>query len=374
MTQTHSITLLDGRTLTCYENNTSEQPISNQLQLDTTGTYFRVGRSACTRQSKVTKAESPHIESAAQDRRKLFLTYFHTFYSHRERILSDSRMFLARIPMRNGLAYTGTSGFECPTLGVLIEWLLHTPNATEQDADGRVWMVCGLAGSPLSGSNRCTLVDGEGNTNVQQLDSFASLWRPFMHINGLYDDAKVQYQHYTLEEVVEIFTQEGLLQLDQNEITILHLNNQIANLKRQITYAEERDRKRTADFHQALMKRHFDQLCTMVAELEQQLSDREQRLQQIYALRADLRNRLKNKEISPRDYQQPFAPFNREREEILNFCRNRSTAHICNALFDGEYISLKEMQHFITHFPQTERNNKLSNLIEAVRCYAIRHQ
>lgn len=374
MDQTHFITLLDGRTITCYENNTPEQPISNQLHLDTTGTYFQVGHSSSPRQSKPAKQESPHTESAGQTRRELFLTYFHTFYSHRERILSDSRMFLVRIPMQNGLAYTGTSGFECPTLGVLIEWLLHAPNATKQDTDGHVWMVCGLAGSPLSGSNRCTLVDGGGNTKVQQLHSFASLWRPFMHINGLYDDAKSKCQHYTLEEVVEIFAQEGLLQLDPNEITTLHLTNQITNLKRQLEDAEKYDHMRTAKFHQALMKRHFDQLCPMVAELEQKLSDNEQRMQQIYALRADLRNRLKSKELSPRDYQQQLAPLNRELAAIRRFYEEQSTSHICDALFDGEYIPLKEMQNFIIHSPQVERNQKLFDLLEAVRCYAIRHQ
>ncbi len=372
MTQNPSITLLDGRILTCYENNTPEQPISNQLHLDTTGTYFQVGHSSSPLQSKPAKPESPHAKSIGQIRRELFLTYFHTFYSHRERILSDSRMFLARIPMQNGLAYTGTSGFECPTLGVLIEWLLHAPNATQQDADGRIWMVCGLAGSPLSGSNRCTLVDGEGNTQVQQLHGFASLWRPFMHINGLYDDAKSKYQHYTLEEVVEIFAQEGILQLDPNEITILQLTNRISNLERQLEDAEKREQKRTAEFHQALMKRHFDQLCPMVAALEQQLSCREQRLPEIYALRAELRNRLRNQELSPRDYQQQLAPLNREREEILRFCRKPSTSHICNALFDGEYISFKEMQNFIIHSQQTERNQKLTDLLESVRWYLIR--
>ena len=371
MTQQHSITLLDGRTLICYENNSSEQPISNQLQMDTTGTYFQIGRSSGTRQSNTT---SSPVEVDAEVRKNLFFTYFHTFYSHHERILSDSRMFLARIPMRNGLAYTGTSGFLCPTLGVLIEWLLHAPNATEKDADGRIWMVCGLAGSPLSGSNRCTLVDAEGNTKLQQVDSFASLWRPFMHINGRYDDAKVQYQHYTLEEVVEIFSKEGILQLEQNEITILHLNNQIANLKRQLTYAEERDRRRTAVFHQALMKRHFDQLCTMVFEIEQQMSEGEKRLPDIYARRAELRNQLKRKEISPRNYQQQLAPLNREREEILCFNREQSTANICNTLFDGERISLEEMQHFIANYPQTERNQKLHNVLESIRMYQIKHQ
>ncbi len=174
MEKTSTITLLDGRTLTCYENSDSEQPISNELKLDTTGTYFRVGRHGAS--SKTDEKKGTYDNADSISRSQLFLTYFQTFYSHRERILSDSRMFLARIPMHNGLAYTGTSGFACPTLGILIEWLLTVPYATEQDEQGRVWMVCSITGSPLTGSNRCTWVDCEGNTCLKPVSSFYPLW------------------------------------------------------------------------------------------------------------------------------------------------------------------------------------------------------
>ncbi len=371
MRQSLSITLLDGRKITCYENKSQERSISEQHQLDTAGMYLRTGRSLCSPQPKSAKPEAPPTEVNTEAQRELFHTYFHAFYSHRERILSDSRMFLTPIPMHNGLAFTG--GVEFPTLGVLIEWLLHAPNATEQDADGRIWMVCRFAGSPLSGSNQCTLVDAEGNTRTQSLYPFISLWTPFLHINHRYADAKDRDQHYTLEEVVEIFSKEGLLQPDPNEITILHLSNLTARLKQQIQEANKCDRKRNTDFHQALMKRHFNQLCPMVTALEQQLSCREQRLPEIYTLRADLRNRLRNQELSPRDYQQQLAPLNREREEILRFCREQSTAHICAALFEGEYIPLAEMQHFISHYsPTTERSWRLSHWRKSVRRYLIR--
>lgn len=273
------------------------------------------------------KTASSCTQADGEAHKKLFLTYFQTFYSHRERILSDSRMFLAHIPMQNYLAYNGTHDYECPTLGILIEWLLNTPYATEQDDKGCIWMLCRLNGIPIRRLNTCTWVDVDGKTHSEQVSHFSSLCSTFMSISERYNDAKTKYQHYTLKEVVAIFAEEGLLQPDQNEITILHLTNQVARLKQQIKEADRRDRKRTADFHQALMKRHFDQLYPMVLELEQKLSDSEQRLQQIYAFRVDLRNRLRNKEISPRDYQQQLAPLNREREEILRFCRKRSTIY-----------------------------------------------
>lgn len=373
MDKSQTITLLDGRTLTCYENNNSEQPVSNTLKLDTTGTYFRVGRHGASQSTKHDEKKDSNGGAAVISRSQLFLTYFQTFYAHRERILSDSRMFLACIPMRNGLAYTGTSGFECPTLGVLIEWLLNVPEATEQDEQGRVWMVCGISGSPLSGSNRCTLVDGEGNTLCKQVSSFLSLWSNFMQINTRYDEAKTKYQHYTLEEVLAIFNEEGLLTLDQKEITILHLNNQIACLKKQLVNNEKYYKRREDRFHNALMKRHFVQMRDMVAELDQQLADNEKRLQQIYAIRADLRKQFKSGELLQHDFQTQMSPLNRERINLVDFLRKKPTSKICDTLFYGEDISYTEMKQFLVNAPQTERNNQLTNLLGGVKSYIIRH-
>lgn len=367
MEQTPSITLLDGRVLTCFESEAIEPFTSNDLRLDTTGTYMQVGDSAI-RSSKA--VEAPPID----EHKKLFLTYFQTFFYQRERILSDSRMFLTRIPMYNGLAYTGTSGFNCPTLGVLIEWLLNAPSATVQDEKGRVWMVSSICGSPLSGSNNCVLVDGEGNTCSKTVNNFASLWRPFMEINKRYDYAKAHYQHYTLEEVVNIFAEEGRLTLNSKEITIFHLNNQIVRLKEQIEYAKERDEKLEARFHKALMKRHFEQMSDMVAELEQKISDSEKRIDEIYALRADLRKKFKKNEIAQCDYQQQLDKLESEKTDLMQFCQIQSTEQICNTLFDGEHISLREMQQFIKHHPQAKRNSKLTRLIEVIHDYLTRQR
>ncbi len=375
MTQTPSITLLDGRTLPCFESKTEEQPVSNRIQPDTTGTYLRVGHAAAPIAADTPATNSDTIEAdpdteAAEKHKQLFYTYFHTFYTHRERILSDSRMFLARIPMYNGLAYTGTSGFHCPTLGVLIEWLLHTPSATWQDEAGRIWLVCSITGSPLSGSNGCTLVDAEGNLCRQSIYPFMSLWRPFMHINGLYDEAKARYQHYTLEEVVSIFDHEGLLQNDPKEGTILHLNNQIAQLRKQLKEANERADKQMKNFHVALMRRHQDELRPMWEELEQQLSDGEKRIKEITALRIELRRRLRSKEITNCVFQQKIAPLNQEREDLEVFVCTQPTKTICDALFDGVSISYDEMRSFFLSLTKPERTRQLTALLSSLRTHA----
>ena len=60
-----------------------------------------------------------------------------------------------------------------------------------------------LAGSPLSGINRCNAVTCNGETeNVSFSGSFAELWRPFMAINKRYTEAQGIYQAYSLEETI----------------------------------------------------------------------------------------------------------------------------------------------------------------------------
>ena len=111
----------------------------------------------------------------------------------------------------------------------------------------------------------------------------------------------------------------------------------------------------------------------MVAELEQKISDSEKRIDEIYALRADLRKKFKKNEIAQCDYQQQLSELESEKTDLTRFCQIQSTEQICNTLFDGERISLREMQQFIKHNPQTKRNTKLTRLIEVIHDYLIHH-
>ena len=121
------------------------------------------------------------------------------------------------------------------------------------------------------------------------------------------------------------------------------------------------------------MKRHFVQMRDMVAELDQQLADNEKRLQQIYAIRADLRKQFKSGELLQHDFQTQMSPLNRERINLVDFLHKKPTSKICDTLFYGEDISYTEMKQFLVNAPQTERNNQLTNLLGGVKSYIIRH-
>ena len=65
-------------------------------------------------------------------------------------------------------------------------------------------LIYRLAGSPLSGVNRCVAVCEDGTEEKVQLRSFSNYWLPFMKINQRYSPAKACYQAYSLQEVLDI--------------------------------------------------------------------------------------------------------------------------------------------------------------------------
>ena len=139
-----------------------------------------------------------------QKRFALFLQYTHRLIAESDRILADSRMFLAPVPIRNGLAYTGTAGLRNPTLGVYIEWWRNHKCAWAEDKRGALRPLYYIAGSPLSGCNKCAYIGPEGDGCTVSVYPFSPVWRSFMSVNAHYTEAKQLYEAYSLEEVIEI--------------------------------------------------------------------------------------------------------------------------------------------------------------------------
>jgi hypothetical protein len=183
------------------------------MKLDTTGKYLTVGRSKRRRD-----APSKNDE----ERKTLFLNNAFLFLQNKDRIMSDSRMFLCPIPIQNGLAYTGTAGFNHPTLGVYLEWWLSCEKAMILKEDKTEWLVYFISGSPLSGANKCGIVNEKGDIGSESICPFSPIWSSFTSINKRYDEAKSLYQAYTLEEVVKKLGQKAILRLMARRFKFLH--------------------------------------------------------------------------------------------------------------------------------------------------------
>ena len=192
--KTEVIKLLNGRELFCFRKEDT-QPIivPDKLSIDTTGEYFSLKKMPVIKQDSMTR------EAERQYNHYLFTDNIWLFLEHAEEILSDSRMFFAPVNIQNGLAYSGTSGFRNPTLGIYIEWWL---NFAEQSHDNGnpIWYI---SGSPLTGRNACSCVDRAGKQIRMSMNKrFWDVWTTFKDVNTRYTEAKQLYEAYSLEDVI----------------------------------------------------------------------------------------------------------------------------------------------------------------------------
>lgn len=191
-----SITLLNGTVLPCYPiNRKDSKVVPDRWSFDRTGTYLTFGKRK-PRKEPIQSEEQKALE-------RLFTDNAFFLYQHRDRILTDSRMFLASVAVQNGLFYTGVSGFRNPTLGVYAEWWNECNDALRTNENGELSLLYYLSGSPLSGVNYCKAVCADGRIeDVNLYGSFPLYWQSFMRINRRYTEAKQIYKSYTLQEVI----------------------------------------------------------------------------------------------------------------------------------------------------------------------------
>ena len=154
-----------------------------------------------------TAIPAPLTPEARTEATELFRQSLSLLWRHRERILSDSRMFLTPIAELNGLAYLGA--FPEATLGAYIELWTLCDAALITDERGIQHFVTCVAGSPLSGGNRCTLVSEEGEVGTRSVRDFSSLWRPLRDLIRRYRKPQATAEHYTLSEVLTLLSEEG---------------------------------------------------------------------------------------------------------------------------------------------------------------------
>ena len=117
-------------------------------------------------------------------------------------------MFLTPIVAHNGLAYTGTSGFHHPTIGIYLEWWSHCLGTMVISDSGRMSLIYELTGSPHSKFAICRQLYEDGETEPIHLYYFARYWDSLMEINMRYNEAKEIYQAYTLQELLDILHEE----------------------------------------------------------------------------------------------------------------------------------------------------------------------
>lgn len=329
------IVLLNGRELVCYPKAEAlSDVIDDSLKLDTTGQYLSVGKNTNV---KKTEKESD---------KTIFTNNAFYFYRHIERIFSDSRMFLAPVPIQSGMAYSGTSGFRNPTLGVYLEWWLNCEVDMTKDKNGKDALTYHLAGSPLSGCNHCTCVYPDGTTMDISHYPFRSVWSMFMKVNNRYTMAKATYEAYSLEEVLRILkeTEESKESELASRLLIeeAHMNalvRQFNRLKEAYKALDDKYKELSVLFH----KKELDEFQT------EYLSRKESVRLEIESLdeqRAVCRKQMKQGTITNVEYQHIIAPLTRKKKD-LEFQLASFKMERMNQLVSSGYITHDAIERYL---------------------------
>ena len=349
----NKIILIDGRELECYplDGQAPEKSDHDPMELDKTGQYLIIGH----RKPTPTPQPSPTVES----QRQLFIDNAFYLLAHSERILSDSRMFLSPIAIQNGIAYTGTSGFRKPTLGVYIEWWMLAKNAMQTDKKGRRYLVYHLAGSPLSGMNKCSAVREDGQQEIVTLSSFGAHWGPFMKLNQRYTEAKQLYQAYTLQQVLDILHQEDNGQTDFAPIIdTLFMKHEIDVLNRQITSIQEECNKWQSKYTDLLAHYNEEKMRQLYAEYETLATNVDKEIDSLKEQKRNLKASLRKGSFDNISYQRQLTPLNKRIQDLMIRIGLFKINKVREAFPDNEDITFSLIETFVRNTKNENEDNQ----------------
>ena len=279
--------------------------------LDTTGHFLSI-------QKKPVPA--PRSEEQLREE-KLFTVNAFLFLANYSRILSDSRMFLAPVYVRNGLAYSGY--LQTATLGGYIELWLNCPSSVVFGREDRMSLVWFISGSPMSGANACSVVDEDGNRRTEAISTFYKLWTRFANIAGYYKDAKTKFEAYTLEEVVAILKRETSERDYRWNIRWVYnftrgskLQEENDILRARCSDAETRRDDYQKKWYNALFLSRKERTVEFFRSYMRHEEDRKAREDVLKEEKSALKRRLKNNELSNKECQIALRAVQNELSEI----------------------------------------------------------
>lgn len=341
------IKLIDGSLLDCYPIAfPSDEIVSSEFSLDTTGQYLQIGK----KPHFTTDKEISERRKQEEIDEKLFYEHAHLFLANADKILSDSRLFLAPVNVVNGLAYTGTSGFHKPTLGVYIEWWLYHKDASIDAKGHPIWFI---SGSPLSGSNACSAVDSKGKTHRAQLNgSFSAVWSSFVEVNNRYNEFKGCYMAYELREAIDIL--EGTN--DSQQYFKLHLrlekvryDNYIANLKNALKQARELSAEYKIKIQHLIFQQHREEATEYYNKYINLQTVARLAREYFYEQRIELRKALRGGNIDNITYQRTLTPLRKKAKEAEKQCCEYERESL-NKVFgdDASYFDFNVIEKLIS--------------------------
>lgn len=327
------IVLMDGGVLQGYTpQRVVYEQVHNGMELDATGEYLSHRPSKPQPKKRPTPAEQG----------KFFIEHAFFFLAHRREIMADSRMFLARVDVPNGIAYTGRSGFREATLGVYLEWWASCGSAVYEKG-GHKWLVWFISGSPLSGGNSCAAVNEEGKSKTVKICPFWDLWTTFVKINRRYDEVKSKYAAFTLEEVVNIL-RNGEDDKEKRGVMLDNFFLRAANslLCKKLAKAEESRDDKHCKLVETTIKLYLSDYRDLYNRYVSEKALIDQERDSLYAQRKELRRRLRAGELDAKIYQNTVRGINKALQNsfwgayyhLADELKKRETVVSANELID----------------------------------------
>lgn len=168
-----------------------------------------------------------------------------------------------------------------------------------------------------------------------------------MDINCRYDEAKDQYQAYTLKQVVEILDNENLSLIDDKDMEILCLQSAMRAQQKDMSNEIKRLKGMIDILKNRLFYEHRDELKAIMAVYNEKKEQKEKREKEIDAACKELRRELKSGEIDNKQYQQQLTPLKKEKENndyLLGRYRQEAVETLFPKMF---FITFDEMVEFI---------------------------
>lgn len=268
------------------------------------------------------------------------------FFHNAHRILSDSRMFLAPVPVQSGMAYSGTSGFCNPTLGVYVEWWLNCMIDMTKDNNGNPALTCRIAGSPLSGSNRCTCVYPNGERQSITHHPFRDVWSSFTRINNRYTKAKAMYEAYTLDEVVELLLAGGVSREAELETRLDIAEGNAKAMKGTISRLQSAHERLLKQYEELVMLHFRKDLDELRVEYRAKKDKAEQEIAKLKIAKSEYKLQLSQGAITNVEYQRAITPLTRRKKEIEHELRLFEIDKT-RALVSTGHITLSKINEYI---------------------------
>ncbi len=296
------------------------------------------------------------IAGNTDEERELFLNNAFFLLSRAKRILSDSRMFLAPIDFGSGLAYSGY--FAKPTLGIYIEWWQSCAYAVQNDGED-MKLVYRLAGSPLSGMNHCSCVDMMCKSHTVTLSDFSRAWLPFARISSRYKDCKQKYQHYTIQQVIDILRSDESSRVE-DELFMERLKGRVLETKKRtlrsrLTSIEEDYRELKEKYHHALIRLHLSEMTDFYKEYKRRYANMAEELKALSVKRSIYKREVQERNISAKEAQWVFCDFKKQKAGLKDGLKNFVNESLMR-IIPEEQVSIHTVLDFFWDYKQ-ETNN-----------------